>query len=312
MTDVFSPALQPDREANAAPVETDVLLPLQVLDGRYAIVRRMGRGGVGQVYEGRHLRLGRRVAIKVLRPSLGALGEVRKRFEREARALAEVDSEYVVEVFDFGEGTSGLPYLVMEYLDGRDLRSLLREQGCMAPPRAIALIRQACQGLAAAHARRVIHRDLKPENLFVVQIADGGERCKVVDFGLARLAISGNSDVQTAVGAPLGTLHYMSPEQARGDDDIDDRTDVYGCCAVLYELLSGERPHCADAPHALLYKITHAKPRRLDQLPGVFVPTALADIVARGLEQQRARRFGSVLELAAALLGLGRHWAGLP
>jgi serine/threonine protein kinase len=305
MRSLSAAAAEPSENANheppSQPREADALAPDFELDGRYRVVRPLGRGGMGQVYEAQHIRLARRVALKVLRSSMGTSLEVRKRFEREAQAIAQVESDHVVKVFDFGLAPGNQLYLVMEYLAGRDLRDILREEGSLAAPRAARLMHDACLGLSAAHARGVIHRDLKPENLIVVRRADGAEMCKVVDFGLAKVKASSVSDAQTKAGIAFGTLHYMSPEQARGDSDIDERTDVYGCCAVLYEMLTGQRPHTADSAHALLYKIIHETPRRADQTADAFMPTALADLVERGLQGSRARRFPSMQALALAL-----------
>jgi serine/threonine protein kinase len=261
---------------------------------------------MGQVYEARHIRLGRRVALKILRSDLTSEG-IRMRFEREARAAAQIEHEQVVSIFDFGMDGTEEPYLVMQYLEGSDLRAVLREQGPLAAPRAVRLLYDACLGLEAAHARSVIHRDIKPENLFVIRRSSGSETCKVLDFGLAKLRAFDTSELQTAAGVPFGTLHYMSPEQARGDDDIDERTDVYACSAVLYEMLTGQRPHAADTPHALLYKITHETPRRIEE-HSPWLPPGLADVVHRGLEKDRAFRPTSIevfRKLLEPFLGAG-------
>lgn len=270
------------------------------LDGRFRVVRSLGRGGMGQVYEATDMRLGRRVAVKVLRPASGASADLRKRFAREAKAVAQIQHEHVVTVFDYGIGPSDEPYLVMEYLAGQDLRSLLQQQGQVAAPRAVRLIHDGCSGLAAAHARGVIHRDLKPENLFVVTRGRHSELCKVLDFGLAKLRTTDGSDLQTRAGVPFGTLHYMSPEQARGDADVDERTDVYSAAAVLYEMLSGERLHSADSPHALLYKIIHEAPARLEQ-KCAYLPPGLADVVHQGLATDPALRPASIEAFAGSL-----------
>lgn len=295
-----------ERSAVELRAEADWLAPGTEVDGRYVIVGRIGRGGMGQVYEGRHLRLDRRVAIKILRADLTASPNARKRFEQEARAAAQIEHEHVVTVFDCGIDRGREPYLVMEYLQGQDLRALLREHGTLAAPRAVRLLYDACLGLRAAHQRGVIHRDVKPENLFVIRNGSGLETCKVLDFGLAKLCALGFSDLHTAAGLPIGTLHYMSPEQARGDEDIDERTDVYSCSVVLYEMLCGERPHAAESPHALLYKIIHEAPRRIEE-HGAWLPPALADLVHRGLDKDPARRPLSIdvfLKLLEPFLGL--------
>lgn len=285
---------------SAGPPELDSLRVGTELDGRFRLTRKLGRGGMGQVYEAIDVRLGRRVAVKLLRSTHGALTQLKKRFEREARAVAQVQHENVVTVFDFGVAPNQEPFLVMEYLEGNDLRALLNNQGQLTAPRAARLMHDACLGLAAAHARGVIHRDLKPENLFAVQRGLRLEACKVLDFGLAKLLVPDGSDLQTRAGVPFGTLHYMSPEQARGEPNLDERTDVYSAAAVLYELLSGHRPHAADSAHALLYKITHEAPQRLEERAD-FVPPGLADVVHRALAADRAARPAS-MEAFAALL----------
>ena len=268
------------------------LLPGATL-GRYRIERRLGRGGMGEVYVAEDTRLGRQVAIKVLRSEVGRSKEACRRFEREARATANIVSDHVVTIFDFGWGPDERPYLVMEYLAGQTVRSLLDNEGPLAPPRAARIMHDVCVGIEVAHARSVIHRDLKPENLLLVRRDDGSQLCKVLDFGLAKLPTLSSSESATIAGLPMGTLHYMSPEQARGDIDIDERTDVYGCCAVLYEMLTGKRPHSADSHHALLYKIVHEPPQRIEQLCP-FLPRGLADAVHAGLQSDRRMRPVSV------------------
>lgn len=292
--------MRSEEKAESADSDPCLLVAGSTLDDRYRIARRLGRGGMGEVYVADDLRLGRQVAIKVLRNEIGRSKEARKRFEREARATAKIVSEHVVTIFDLGVGPDEHPYLVMEYLDGRTVRSLLDAEGPLTAPRAVRIIQDVCRGLEAAHARAVIHRDLKPENLLLVRRDDGLETCKVVDFGLAKLPVLTSSEAATREGLPLGTLHYMSPEQARGDADIDERTDVYGCAAVLYEMLTGKRPHSADSHHALLYKIVHETPQRVDELCP-FIPSGLADTVRSGLRNDRRLRPASMDAFRGAL-----------
>lgn len=294
------PGQEPARLARAP------LQPGAELEGRYRIVALAGRGGMGEVYEGVQLRLQRRVAIKVLRAEVSGSRGVRQRFEREARAMAQLNSDHIVTLFDCGVGPDGAPYLVMEFLEGCSVRQLLQAQGPLVAPRAVRLIHDACLGVAAAHAKGVIHRDLKPENLFVVQRESGGETCKVLDFGLAKLRAAGWSEGQTKLGSPLGTLHYMSPEQARGDIDIDERTDVYACAAVLYEMLSGRRVHEADEAPTLLYKIVHQDPTPLTERCEQ-VPPGLAAVIHWGLVRRREGRPSGIREW---ILGLEPFLAG--
>lgn len=271
-----------------------------VLDSRYKVTRSIGGGGMGDVYEAEHLRLGQRVAIKLLRAEHATSTARRRRFEREAQAVARIQNQNVVRVFDFGSAPDGEPFFVMEYLDGRDLRALLRHEGALTTPRAIRLILDVCAGMRAAHGVGLIHRDLKPENLFVERSVDGLESCKILDFGLVKVLDRGGGELNTKVGVPLGTLSYMSPEQARGEADVDARSDVYSLCAILYEMLSGERPHRADSQHALLYQVIHQEPRRLTDV-SPFVPEQLANVIHRGLAKRRDRRPASVELLAGEL-----------
>jgi serine/threonine protein kinase len=298
-------------QAQRTDSDSSLLVSGSTLDERYRIDRRLGRGGMGEVYVADDLRLGRQVAIKVLRAEIGRSKEARKRFEREARATAKIVSEHVVTIFDLGVGPDEHPYLVMEYLEGRTLRSLLDAEGPLAAPRAVRIIRGVCWGLEAAHARGVIHRDLKPENLLLARRDDGLEACKVLDFGLAKLPTVAASEAATREGVPLGTLHYMSPEQARGDADIDERTDVYGCAAVMYEMLSGKRPHSADSHHALLYKIVHEAPQRIEELCP-FLPSGLADAIRSGLQNDRRLRPATMSAFRGAIEPFLTHHADRP
>jgi serine/threonine protein kinase len=283
----------------------DLLVAGATLGDRYRIEMPLGRGGMGEVYVAEDLRLGRQVAIKVLRKEVGRSNEARRRFEREARATARIVSDHVVTIFDFGLGPNERPYLVMEYLAGQTVRSLLDSDGPLTPPRAARIVHDVCLGIEAAHARGVIHRDLKPENLLLVRRDDGSQICKVLDFGLAKVPILTSSEAATVAGLPMGTLHYMSPEQARGDIDIDERTDIYGCCAVLYEMLTGKPPHSADSHHALLYKIVHETPQRIEQLCP-FLPLGLADAVRAGLQRDRRLRPVSVNAFRCSIAPYGR------
>lgn len=263
----------------------------------YSLVRKLGEGAMAEVYEGVHRGLGRKVAIKLLHPDCASREVTRERFVREAQTLACIQSSHVVSVTDFGRSANGAPFLVMELLVGSDLRHLLERERRLPTARAVRLIQQACWGIAAAHAQRLIHRDLKPENLFVVQAAHGPEICKVIDFGVARRGDA--SRELTRDGALVGTIRYMAPEQARAQP-IDERVDVYALGAILYELLSGSPPFAAQSDEVTLFQIMNEAPTALRTVCPQL-PKELANVVERALEKDRELRFGSAEALAAAL-----------
>ncbi len=192
----------------------------QVLDGKYEIVRLLGKGGMGEVYEGRHLRIGRRVAVKFLHAHYAEYPEVARRFENEARAAGGAEHENIAGVYDVGAQPDGAQYLVMEFLDGEDLERILRREGRLTLDRAARLVRQVCAGLGVVHRVGIIHRDLKPANLFVTRRADGAALVKILDFGIAKLRRPEGDGGATKTGVAIGTAYYMSPEQARGQRDL--------------------------------------------------------------------------------------------
>ena len=277
----------------------------QVLASRYELVRQLGAGGMGVVYEARHVELDRRLAIKLLRAELAADPEAQGRFRREARAAASLHNDHIVSVSDFGLHTDGTPFLVMELLQGEPLRQLLARAGPLPVPRAASAILQACRGIEAAHQRGIIHRDLKPENLFVTP-ADGGlERIKVLDFGIAKLSEDSGSRISTETGAIIGTLHYMPPEQIRSPKIIDPRADIHALGAILYECLSGRVPHPGQQPHEVMYHILHESPVPLSSLRS-HLPEGLVEIVHQALEADPERRWESAAALGAALARFAR------
>jgi serine/threonine protein kinase len=266
---------------------------------RYTIVRLLGKGGMGAVYEARHSRLARRVAIKFLLPELAARPEILRRFENEAMAAGGLEHPNLVAVMDLGRAAEGSPYLVMEFLQGEDCARLLRRVGPLPVPRAADIVLQACRGVAVAHQAGIIHRDLKPENLFVTDIGDGSDQVKVLDFGIAKLRLT-DGQVATRTGSTFGTIHYMSPEQARGAAEVDPRTDVWSLGVVLYELLGGHRPFEGDEPLNVVHQILSANPPALDTFrPGL--PAGLVAVVGKAIQKDAGERFQSVGSLAAAL-----------
>jgi serine/threonine protein kinase len=265
---------------------------------KYTIVRVLGRGGMGAVYEARH-KLSRRFAIKFLHPELAANREMLRRFENEAKAAGGLEHANLAAVIDSGLAADGAPYLVMEYLEGEDCASLLRRLGPLPVQRAADIVFQACRGLAVAHRARIVHRDLKPENLFLVDAGDGSDLVKVLDFGIAKLR-SNSGSLVTRMGEALGTPHYMSPEQARGASEVDERTDVWSLGVVLYELLSGRKPFKAVHFMHGLQEILNSDPPRLRRLRR-GLPARLVTVVERAMAKDLEGRLPTVAALAEAL-----------
>jgi eukaryotic-like serine/threonine-protein kinase len=219
--------------------------------GNYRVTRLIGEGGMGVVYVAEHASIGRRAAVKVLRPGLTEDVEITKRFFNEARAANAIRHPGIVEVFDSGTLPSGVAYLVMELLEGESLAARLRRLGRLELTEARAIGVQTASALGAAHAAGIVHRDLKPDNLFLVRdYRDvSGENVKVLDFGIAKLGIgtSRSVSVKTRTGSVTGTPAYMSPEQCRGTKEVDHRTDIYALGVILYEMVAG-RPRRPVAP----------------------------------------------------------------
>ena len=230
----------------------------QVLADRYRVEAPLGEGGIGRVYSGTHLKLGRRVAIKVLHDAYRENDALNKRFEREALALSALSHPHVVPVIDYGVD-GGLAYIVMELVDGRDLAAILRE-GRLDPTRAMTLMRQLLRALVYAHKNRVIHRDLKPANIMVRWLPDGAEHIHVLDFGLAKFLSDDSTTGLTRSGHVIGTPAYMAPEQA-SSDATDERTDVYAAGLIFFEMLVGEGPFAdASASDRLRRQLTEPPP----------------------------------------------------
>jgi serine/threonine-protein kinase len=258
---------------------------------------------MGDVYEARHLQLGRRVAIKFLRSALMQDATHQKRFEREARAAGALEHENVGAILDIGRDEQGTPFIVMEYLDGETLRVLIEQRAPLPVPRAVSIVLQIGAGLAAAHARGIVHRDLKPENLMVCRRADGRDWIKILDFGIARVIDDATQTEVTATGVVLGTAHYMSPEQARGEAP-DARTDVHAVGAILYELLSGKKAHPGDTYNTVIYHVLGKEVAPLISHRAAL-PSDLCAVVHRALSPISRDRFASIQEFVRALEKFG-------
>ncbi|MBK7071711.1 MAG: serine/threonine protein kinase [Myxococcales bacterium] len=277
-----------------------MIAPGAVVDEKYWVERVLGRGGMGVVVAATHLTLGQRVALKFLRPEAARDGELVERFLREARAAVRLRGEHVGKVVDVGTAADGLPYIVMEYLEGHDLASALGRSGPLPVATAVDYVLQACAGLVEAHAAGLVHRDLKPANLFLTRRPDGTPLVKVMDFGIAK-AMGPIDAAITGSAAVMGSPGYMSPEQLRSARDVDRRADLWSLGIVLYELVCGRRPFAAQTITELAVMLA------TEPVPALTVPTprGFASVVARCLEKDPARRYQSVAELAAALALFG-------
>jgi len=278
------------------------LLPGAVLDGRWRIEALLGSGGMGAVYRAEHVHVGRKAALKVLHVDLRRSPAERERFRREARVASRLRSPHVVEVLDFGEDEAGRAYLAMELLEGEPLRAVLDREGRLAPARAVRLLRQLLDGLAAAHAAGIVHRDLKPENLWLSG-SGAAETLKVLDFGIAKWSEARADATRTQAGLVLGTPEYLSPEQAVGGE-VDRRADLYAAGILAFVMLTGRHPFDTTDVRALVAAHAFERvPSLSSAAPELAAWPRLVDFVARATEKDRARRAGSAAELAALLEG---------
>jgi serine/threonine protein kinase len=270
-----------------------------VLSNSYEITRLIGQGGMGAVYEGRHLRLGQRIAIKVMAGDLATSREALARFRREAEITSQIRHPHIVHVFDFGSARSGEPFLVMEYLDGEDLDHRISRLGHLPPAAAVHIVMQTAAALAAAHAKGIVHRDLKPANIFLLELEGEADFVKVVDFGISKVKAATTKLTRSSV--VMGTPDYMSPEQARGKvDEIDHRTDQWALAAITYEMLCGRPPFAGDDVGAVLYQVTREDPEPLSKrVRGL--PSGMEAVVARALSKRPGDRFPSIVAFSKAL-----------
>jgi serine/threonine protein kinase len=284
--------------------------PPQIIDGKYEVIRPLGAGGMGAVFEARNVQTSRSVAVKVIASALLAKGsDAAARFRREVRATSALVTPHVVTVLDAGtDGATGDPYIVMELLVGEDLKQLVQRLGPIQPDVALRIVAQACAGLRAAHEAGIIHRDIKSANLFLARGGDGDVTIKIVDFGIAKVVAGsgagGQSTELTHTGSMLGSPRYMSPEQAKGERDLTCRSDLWSLGVVLYELLTGTTPHAEiDSVYALVVAIG-SRPAPPVQQRAPWLSPEHAAIVARALEIDPDRRFASAAEMLRAVTAL--------
>jgi serine/threonine-protein kinase len=268
----------------------------QVLDGKYAIVRELGSGGAGTVYEAEHLVMGKRVAVKLLNASAAQEADARARVVAEARAAARIAHANVVDIHDLGVTPEGIPYLVMELLEGETLAELVA-RGPLSPSHACELVVQLLSGLSAAHRKGIIHCDLKPANVMVTHPGPDRPLVKVLDFGVARPLLEGAGQESSIA---LGTPMYMAPEQVCGQP-VDERTDVYAASAILYVLLTGTDPFTGKTSQKIMEQVAHGELRPV-LTANPQLPPELASIVEQGMRRKRKERIGSAEELSEKLM----------
>jgi eukaryotic-like serine/threonine-protein kinase len=275
------------------------------LADRYRLTRKIGEGGMGAVYEAQHILLSKPVAVKVLRDKYLDRPEVARRLVQEARLASSIRHEHIVDITDSGSTEDGRTFVVMEHLDGLSLAELLKREGALPEARVIDIARQAASALGAAHARGIVHRDVKPENIFLVE-RGGRDFVKVLDFGISKSVRPGGVTEEslrlTHTGMIMGTPLYMSPEQARGDEDVDHRIDVYALGVILYECLTGEVPFRATNYLGVIAAVVTQEvtpPRALR--PEMRISEAMERVVQRAMAKSRDDRYATMAALAADL-----------
>jgi serine/threonine-protein kinase len=294
-------------KAEPMPQETGIQTGT-VLEGKYLVGRVVGTGAVGIVYEAKNVELDETVAIKCLRPEMMAEPSIVGRFAREAKASAGLKSEYVATVFDVGTTPTGAPYIVMEYLDGKDLGTVVAEGGSIGPRTAVEYALHVCEALAVAHAKGIVHRDIKPENLHLTERAGGIKIVKVLDFGISKAALTG-SIFKNAVPLVktvnlMGTPLYMSPEQVRVTDSVDVRSDIWSLGMVIYEMLTGQTAFDGQSITEICAQILEATPRPIEMYRN-DLPSGLVEVIHRCLTKDVNKRYQNVAELALALMPFG-------
>jgi serine/threonine-protein kinase len=272
-----------------------------VLAGKYRVEKILGIGGMGMVVAATHLELDQRVALKFMLPSSQESQESSGRFLREARAAGRLNSDHVCRVTDVGRFDDGMPYIVMEYLQGENLGALLRRRGPLRVSEAVDYILQAIEGIAEAHAHGIIHRDLKPDNLFLHKRNDGGLIVKVLDFGISKAKAAGFS---TRTGDVFGSPAYMAPEQMESSRSVDHRADIWSLGVVLYQLVVGKAPFQGESLPLLCMHVVNDEPQPMNEIRG-DLPLGFEAVVMRCLHKDAEGRYADVGELAEALAPFG-------
>jgi serine/threonine-protein kinase len=281
-------------EASAA---IDPLIGKQV--GNYQIRHKLGEGGMGSVYLAEHPRIGKKVALKILHAEFTANQDVTTRFFNEARAVNDIGHPNIVDIMDFGQIEGGSVYFIMEFLQGRSLAQVIRDEAPLAPDRALAISLQIADALAASHRHRIVHRDLKPDNIILQPRGSQTDFVKVLDFGIAKLTGDQPGSHRTRTGIVMGTPAYMSPEQCEGKGQVDHRTDVYALGIVLYEMLTGQVPFQGEGYGEVLVQHLTAVPQRPSTLR--LMPAHIEAVCLKALEKRPGQRYASMDDFIQAL-----------
>jgi serine/threonine protein kinase len=286
-------------QPTAPPPSTISLNPGDTLAGKYQIERIIGRGSMGIVMAARHIHLDEHVAIKIMLPDAVSQGEHIARFLREARAASRIKNEHVARVMDVDLTQSGMPFIVMEYLEGHDLGAMLEKNGPLGVNDTVDYILEACEALADAHAIGIVHRDFKPANVFLARRHDGRLITKILDFGISKM--KAGDVAMTSTVALMGSPAYMSPEQMLSSRDVDARTDIWAVGVTLYQLLSGALPFMGTTVPEVCAHVIHVEPAPLRSLRPE-VPPGLESAVMHCMVKDRNQRFQTMADLMAALL----------
>lgn len=277
----------------------------RTLSGKYRLISRVGEGAMGTVYLAEHTALQKKIAVKVLHPDLQVNDELIRRFQQEGIAAGKFTHPNAIQIFDFDRGEGDLFYLAMEFVEGKSLKSLIKEKGAIPPADAVDILRQILSALAEAHKQGIVHRDLKPENIMVVPDVSGGLAVKILDFGISKLRdLRSGETMLTQTGRIMGTPLYMAPEQFTGEP-VDHRADIYAAGLILYELLSGEPPFTGDSVSQILFKKAVEEPRAISETKaGAAIPKDLDRVIRCAMERRPADRFQNATEMIEALLGI--------
>ena len=280
-----------------------------IIADRYKVSKLLGEGGMGRVYLARHVRLPQQAAIKVMNPWMVKDSDAVARFNREAANAARIEHDRVARVFDFGETSDGLVYLAMEFVPGRTLRAVQEEDGRLSPARAANIVYQVAEGLDAAHRINIVHRDLKPDNILIVTDEHGVDRCKVVDFGIAKATDASGTQL-TRTGMIVGTPEFMSPEQVVGEA-VDARSDVYALALVAFQMLTGQLPFKGSTNERAVMSRLIEDPQSLAAVsPDVAWPSGLQAAISAALDRDPATRTATALGFAEAVVAATEAWTG--
>jgi serine/threonine-protein kinase len=277
----------------------------QVIADRYHVMKKLGEGGMGQVYLAEHVKMGRKSAIKVMSPAMMHDPDAIARFNREAGNASKITHPNVCAVYDFGETPEGMIYLAMEFVEGEPLTGLLEREGALPLPRATAIFKQTSDALQAAHDLGIVHRDLKPDNIMLARGRDGTDVVKVVDFGIAK-AVGGDESGQkvTKTGLVVGTPEFMSPEQLSGDK-LDGKSDLYSLALVYFRMLTGHLPFQADTVQETMIKRLTDEPKKLAEVrPDLQFPSGLQPVLDAALTRTPGERYQTVAKFAEDVLGV--------